>query len=39
MMSRVGGIPPPDVEIAMAVIAYVGEIDGTPAVLCRPEGS
>ncbi|MCO6392496.1 DNA-binding protein [Aliihoeflea aestuarii] len=38
MMSRVEGVAPPDVEIGMAVIAYVGEIDGTPAVLCRPEG-
>ena len=26
------------VGIGMAVIAYVGEIDGPPAVLCRPEG-
>lgn len=39
MMSRVEGVPSPDVEIAMPVIAYAGEIDGTPAVLCRPEGS
>ncbi|MAZ15949.1 MAG: OB-fold domain-containing protein [Oricola sp.] len=36
MMSRVEGIAPADVTIGMAVTVYVGEIDGQPAVLCRP---
>lgn len=37
MMSRVEGVAPSDVKIGMAVTAYAGEIDGTPAVLCRPK--
>jgi len=36
MMSRVEGVAPSDVKIGMAVTAYAGEIDGTPAVLCKP---
>ena len=36
MMSRVEGVAPADVAIGMAVTVYVGEIDGKPAVLCRP---
>lgn len=36
MMSRVGGGALLDVKIGMAVTAYAGEIDGTPAVLCKP---
>lgn len=38
MMSRVEGIAPTDVAIGMAVTAFAGEIDGVPAVLCRPRG-
>ncbi len=34
MMTRVDG-DPCDVAIGMRVFAYVGEIDGKPAVLCR----
>ena len=37
MMSRVEGVAPSDVRIGMAVTAYAGKIDGTPAMLCRPE--
>lgn len=37
MMTRVEG-DPHDVRIGMQVTAYVGEIDGAPAVLCRPDG-
>jgi uncharacterized OB-fold protein len=36
MMSRVEGVAPSDVKIGMALTAYAGEIDGTPAVLCKP---
>lgn len=34
MMTRVDG-DPQSVKIGMPVTAYVGDIDGTPAVLCR----
>ena len=36
MMSRVEGMVPTDVTIGMAVKIFVGEMDGEPAVLCRP---
>ncbi len=36
MMTRVDGIAPTEVRIGMAITAHVGEIDGTPAVLCKP---
>ena len=36
MMSRVDGIAPADVKIGMPVAVFVGDIDGTPAVLCKP---
>ena len=36
MMSRVEGMEPTDVTIGMAVKIFVGEMDGEPAVLCRP---
>ena len=36
MMSRVTGMVPDRVAIGMAVELFVGEIDGTPAVLCKP---
>ena len=36
MMSRVEGPAPEAVRIGMAVRAYVGTIDGRPAVLFRP---
>ncbi len=36
MMSRVDGIAPADVRIGMKITAFAGEIDGTPAVLCKP---
>ena len=36
MMSRVEGLAPEAVEIGMAVRAFIGEIDGAPAVLFRP---
>lgn len=36
MMSRVDDIDPADVQIGMAITAFVGDIDGTPAVLCKP---
>ena len=36
MMSRVEGIAPDRVTIGMAVDLFVGEIDQTPAVLCKP---
>ncbi len=35
MMSRVTGIVPARVAIGMAVELFVGEIDDTPAVLCK----
>ena len=34
MMTRVDG-DPQSVKVGMPVTAYVGDIDGTPAVLCR----
>lgn len=37
MMTQVDG-DPMSVKIGMPVTAYVGEIDGVPAVLCRQEG-
>jgi len=36
MMSRVDGIPADQVSIGMAVDLFVGDIDGQPAVLCKP---
>lgn len=39
MMSRVEGIAPDVVRIGMHVDLFVGEIDGRPAVLCKPAGS
>lgn len=36
MMSRVDDIAPDKVKIGMAVTAFAGEINGTPAVLCKP---
>ncbi|MBV1863896.1 MAG: OB-fold domain-containing protein [Rhodobacteraceae bacterium] len=36
MMSRVDGIAPLDVKIGLAITAFAGEIDGIPAVLCKP---
>lgn len=36
MMSWVVGVPVDDVVIGMAVTAFVGDIDGEPAVLFRP---
>lgn len=36
MMSRVEGIAPDHVKIGMPVELFVGEIDQTPAVLCKP---
>jgi len=36
MMSRVDGIAPADVKIGMPVEVFVGDIDGNPAVLCKP---
>ena len=36
MMSRVDQIAPLDVKIGMAITAFVGDIDGQPAVLCKP---
>jgi len=38
MMSRVDEISPDDVKIGLPVTAFVGEIDGVPAVLCKPAG-
>ena len=35
-MSRVTDIAPDQVTIGMAVELFVGEIDDTPAVLCKP---
>jgi len=37
MMSRVVGLAPEKVKIGMAVKAFVGEIDGDPAVFFKPE--
>lgn len=39
MMSRVEGVAPEEVRIGMAVTVFVGDIDGAPAVLCRPTGA
>ncbi|OUS05457.1 DNA-binding protein [Rhodobacterales bacterium 52_120_T64] len=39
MMSRVDGILPVEVKIGLAITAFVGEINGTPAVLCKPAGA
>jgi len=36
MMSRVDDISPDNVKIGLPVTAFVGEIDGVPAVLCKP---
>ena len=36
MMSRVDEISPAEVTIGLPVTAFVGEIDGVPAVLCKP---
>jgi len=36
MMTRVENIAPDKVSIGMAVKLFVGEIDDTPAVLCKP---
>jgi len=36
MMSRVDDIDPAEVKIGMAITAFVGEINGAPAVLCKP---
>ncbi|MDF1669795.1 MAG: OB-fold domain-containing protein [Roseovarius sp.] len=36
MMSRVDDISPDNVKIGQPVTAFVGEIDGVPAVLCKP---
>jgi len=36
MMSRVEGIAPDQVSIGMPLTLFVGEIDGTAAVLCKP---
>lgn len=39
MMSRVEGIAPDAVSIGMDVVAFVGDIDGAPAVLFKPKGA
>ncbi len=36
MMSRVDDIDPHNVKIGMPITAFVGDINGAPAVLCKP---